>query len=269
MLGSFFRTPARLHSHRPIVFITDYGREDAYASALVGAVWRIDPLARCVEGTHGVPPGDVLAGAYQVKSLALAFDRGTVICAVVDPGVGTERRAIAVEVESALCVAPDNGLVSYLWRESPSASRLAVQLDVPEWASMTFHGRDVFAPAAAQLGTGVPLRDCGYPIDDPLILTDAFAERLPGELRGTVAVVDHFGNTITTVRDSDLTGRPIASVSWDGGATDRVVPTYELIDDGLAALIGSAGHVEVSARGRPAAELGGPRLHQRVTVSLG
>jgi S-adenosylmethionine hydrolase len=269
MLGSFLRAQTRLHTHHPIVFITDYGRDDAYASALVGAAWRVDPLARCVEGTHGVPPGDVLAGAYHVKSLALAFDRGTVLCAVVDPGVGAERRAIAVEVESARCVAPDNGLVSYLWRESPSDSRLAVQLDVPEWASMTFHGRDVFAPAAAQLATGLPLRDCGYPIDDPVILAEAFAERMPAEVRGIVAVIDHFGNAVTTVRDTDLAGRAVRSVSWDGGATDQVVSTYEGIDDGLAALIGSAGHIEVSARGRPARELGGPLLRGRVTVSVG
>jgi S-adenosyl-L-methionine hydrolase (adenosine-forming) len=100
---------------QPIVFVTDYGRDDAYAAALTGAAWRVDPHAVCLEGTHGVPAGDVLAGAYHLKALALAFADGAVFCAVVDPDVGTDRRAIAIEVGRIRCVAPDNGLVSYLW----------------------------------------------------------------------------------------------------------------------------------------------------------
>jgi S-adenosyl-L-methionine hydrolase (adenosine-forming) len=268
MVLRFLRGQAGLRTRRPIVFVTDYGRDDAYASALVGAAWRIDPFAICVEGTHGVPPGDVLAGAYYLKSLALAFDRQTVLCAVVDPGVGTDRRAIAVEVERARCVGPDNGLISYLWRESPSDSRRAVQLDIPGEASMTFHGRDVFAPAAAQLASGLALYDCGYPIDDPLLLEGAFATPVPGGFRGDVVVVDHFGNAITTVRDLDLRGRAVRRVTWEGGGTDQWVSTYAGIETGIAGLIGSAGHVEIAARGQPAATAGGPQLHQAVTVEV-
>ena len=116
---------------RPVVFVTDYGRDDAYAAALIGAAWRVEPSAICVEGTHGVPPGDVLAGAYHLKSLALAFERNVVFCAVVDPGVGTDRRAIAITTGEVFCVAPDNGLISYLWQEAPEDMRGAVQLDPP------------------------------------------------------------------------------------------------------------------------------------------
>ena len=94
---------------QPIVFVTDYGRDDAYAAALIGAAWRVDPHAICVEGTHGVPPGDVLAGAYHLKALALAFNGGAVFCAVVDPGVGTERRAIAIEAGDIRCVRRTTG----------------------------------------------------------------------------------------------------------------------------------------------------------------
>jgi S-adenosyl-L-methionine hydrolase (adenosine-forming) len=253
---------------RPIVFVTDYGRDDAYAAALVGAVWRVNPSARCVEGTHGVPPGDVLAGAYHLKSLALAFDRDVVLCAVVDPGVGTARRAIAVELEGIVCVGPDNGLISYLWDEAPPGWRRAVQLMTPEGASATFHGRDVFAPAAAQLASGEAIDACGEPIDDPLILAESFAARDLNQLHGRVAVVDHFGNAITTVRDADLHGSPIARVRWGGGETDHVVSTYEEIDSGLGALIGSAGHLEIAARGRPAAGVHGPSAHEEITVDL-
>jgi S-adenosylmethionine hydrolase len=254
---------------RPIVFVTDYGRTDTYAAALVGAAWRAVPDIRCVDGTHEVPPGGILAGAYHLKALALAFDFQVVLCAVVDPGVGTARRAIAVELPNHVaCVAPDNGLVSYLWGETPPPLRRAVELLVPLDISATFHGRDVFAPAAAELASGSRLDDVGAPTDDILTLDEAFAQREFGQLRGRVAVVDHFGNAITTIRDVDIGGSSVTRVSWEGGATERMVRTYDDIGYGIAALIGSAGHLEVAARGQAATEHGGPAAHAEVTVEL-
>jgi len=253
---------------RPIVFVTDYGRDDSYAAALIGAAMRFGTDLRYIEGTHGVPPGNVLAGAYHLKALALAFDRSVVLCAVVDPGVGTTRRAIAIQVEDLLCVAPDNGLISYIWAEAPRDSRSAVMLDAPWDAAPTFHGRDVFAPAAAQLATGTRLADAGEPISDPTLLDEAFAERSVYSVQGRVAVVDHFGNAITTVRASDIGGRSITRVAWSGGATTQSASTYGVIADGLAAIIGSAGHLEIAARGASAASLGGPAAHAPVTVEL-
>ncbi len=252
---------------RPVVFVTDYGRDDAYAAALIGGAWRVDPQAICVEGTHGVPPGDVLAGAYHLKSLAIAFER-TVFCAIVDPGVGTERRAIAIEADGVRCVAPDNGLVSYLWQETPEDLRRAVQLDVPLDASATFHGRDVFAPAAAQLASGMNLDDCGDDIGDPLVLPEAFAAPIGNGLQGTVLLIDHFGNAITTVRDLDIGARRVRSASWTGGGTDQFVTTYEEIRSGVSLLIGSAGHVEIAARRQGAGKAGGPALYDTVVVEL-
>lgn len=253
---------------RPIVFVTDYGRDDAYAAALVGAAWRVNPSAHCVEGTHGVPAGDVLAGAYHLKALALAFDGEAILCAVVDPGVGTPRRAIAIAVPGAVCVAPDNGLVSYLWAEAPPGLRRAVELITPDDASTTFHGRDLFAPVAAQLSNGVDLDDAGEPIDDPLVLADAFATRDLNQLHGRVAVIDHFGNAITTVRDADLAGSPVTRVSWSGGETLRVVATYDDIEAGVAVLLGSAGHLEIAARGHAASAAHGPAAHDQIVVEL-
>lgn len=252
----------------PIVFVTDYGRDDAYAAALTGAAWTVDPEARCVEGTHGVPAGDVLCAAYQVKALALAFGKGAVLCAVVDPGVGTARRAIAIDAGGVRCVAPDNGLVSYLWEEAVPVSRRAVRLDIPAGASPTFHGRDVFAPAAARLAAGGHLEELGEPIDDPLIRSDAFAEHMGSRLAGRVVVVDHFGNAITTIRSADVGSRSIRSVSWAGSSGIAPVTTYADIDDGPAALFGGAGHLEVAARGRPVSHVGGPALHDAVIIEM-
>jgi S-adenosylmethionine hydrolase len=254
---------------QPIVFVTDFGRDDAYAAALIGAVWRVDPNAVCIEGTHGIPPGDVLAGAYQLKALAQAFSGGAVFCAVVDPGVGTERRAIAVKVGRIRCVAPDNGLVSYLWEETPADDRWAIRLEVGLDASLTFHGRDVFAPFAAQLSSRERFDVGGDLIDDPFVLGEAFARREGKIVTGRVAVVDHFGNAITTIRAADIAGSSVRSVTWPGGSAEALVSTYAHIDAGAAALLGSAGHLEVAARGAPVSTAGGPRLGDPVEVRLG
>ena len=253
---------------RPIVFVTDYGRDDAYAAALIGAVWSVEPMAVVVEGTHGIPPGDILAGAYQLKALAEAFDENAVYCAVVDPDVGTERRALAAQIGELVIVAPDNGLISYLWAEAGINQRWAVSLDIPEGASSTFHGRDVFAPAAGQIVGGERFEEMGDPIDDPVLLTEAFAQRQVDRVVGRVAVVDHFGNVITTIRSQDLGGANVVSVQWPGGSTDAVVSTYTEIGDGVAALFGSVDHLEVAARGAPAAAHGGPKAGDEITVML-
>ena len=253
---------------QPIVFVTDYGRDDAYAAALIGAAWRVDPHAVCVEGTHGVPPGDVLAGAYHLKALAKAFTAAT-FCVVVDPGVGTERRALAVKVGNIRCVAPDNGLVSYLWEETAPEHRRAVNLEIPDDASPTFHGRDVFAPFAAELSSQERFDVAGDLIDDPVVLPGAFAQRVADHVTGRVVVVDHFGNAITTIRAADLAGAWVRSVTWPGGGSSGLVTTFADIDAGAGALIGSAGHLEVAGRGDGAAAVGGPRLGDTVEVELG
>lgn len=253
---------------RPIVFVTDYGRDDAYAAALIGAVWNVEPLTVVVEGTHGVPPGDILGGAYQLKALAAAFDQDAVFCAVVDPGVGTARRPLAAQIGDLVCVAPDNGLISYLWSEASVNERWAVSLEIPDGASSTFHGRDVFAPAAGQIVGGEHLEEMGDAIDAPVLLPEAFAQRQVDRVVGRVAVVDHFGNAITTVRARDLGGAGVASVQWQGGTTDAVVSTYAEIGDGIAALVGSVGHLELASRGNPAAAHGGPKRGDEITVLL-
>ena len=250
-----------------VVLVTDYGTDDTYAGSLVGALWSADPEVRWATGTHGVPPGDVLAGAYHVKALARSFPTGTVICAVVDPGVGTERRAIAVEADGVRLVAPDNGLCTWLWEEA--GERRCVALPVPPGASPTFAGRDVFAPLAARLSAGAALEDLGPRIDDPVLLSAAYPRRVRTALYALVCVVDRFGNAITTARLGDLGGaRPVAA-SWNGGGTRRVARTYADIAGGLALVVGSAGHFEVAARGVPAALRGGPAVGAAVRITLG
>jgi S-adenosylmethionine hydrolase len=253
----------------PLAFVTDFGSADTYAAALVAACWRVDPGLHAIVGMHGVPPGDVLGGAYHVKALAQALPAGAVMCAVVDPGVGTERGAVAVEAGGIRCVAPDNGLLSYLWSEAELQGRRCVALRTPADASATFHGRDVFAPVAARLAVGGRLDEVGAPSLPPALLDDAFARVDRDVVSGVVCVVDGFGNAITTVRSCDVSGRRVAGAEWDGGATMSVVRTYADITNGsLAILLGSAGHWEVAARSQPAASLGGPGRGDVVRVLL-
>ncbi|HEV7678056.1 MAG TPA: SAM-dependent chlorinase/fluorinase [Candidatus Dormibacteraeota bacterium] len=243
----------------PIAFVTDFGAVDTYAAALAAACWRVDPSLHALTGMHGVPPGDVLAGAYHAKALARALPAGSVLCAVVDPGVGTARDAIAVAAGDILAVGPDNGLLSYVWSEAPPQTRRCVSLPVPRDAAATFHGRDVFAPCAARLAAGARLDDAGLARGDPLLHADAFARRDNGVVTGVVCVVDGFGNAVTTVRDVDVHADEVIAAEWAGGGTALVVRTYAEIPIGaLALLLGSAGHWEIAAQQRAAADLGGP-----------
>ena len=215
---------------QPIVFVTDYGRDDAYAAALTGAAWRVDPHAICVDGTHGIPPGDVLAGAYQLKALGACVRRGAVFCAVVDPGVGTERRAIAVEVGRIRCVAPDNGLVSYLWEEAPATSggRSA------STSRSTRHPPSTVAtssPRRRAAGVGGRLEAAGELIDDPIVLADAFAERAATGLTGAS------WSSITSATRSPPSGMPTsggvgALGELAGWRVPGLVTTYADIDAG-------------------------------------
>ena len=251
---------------RTLVFVTDYGLEDGYAAQLWAAAWAVAPLLRCVDGTHLVPPGDVLTAAYRCKTLAAAFGPSSVLCAVVDPGVGGERPALAVECDGVGCVAPDTGLVSYIWGEA--RERHAVRLTMPDGISATFHGRDVLAPMAARLASGEPLSACGEPLEAPRLL-EALVPAAEGEmLRSLVVSVDHFGNCVTGIRRSDLGSRTVAALAWPGGRTDRVVRTYADIEAGLAVLWNSSGHLELAAREAPAAARLGVRAGTPVTVAL-
>ena len=249
-----------------LIFVTDYGLEDGYAAELWAAAWSASPGVRCIDGTHLVPAGDVLTAAYRCKTLARAFGPGSVICAVVDPGVGGERAAVAVECDGVACVAPDTGLVSYLWIEA--RQRHAVRLTTPAGVSPTFHGRDLFAPVAARIATGSALGGVGEPIDAPDLREELTPVADGDRLRSLVVSVDHFGNCITGVRLSDLGGRRIASLSWPGGESDRVVTTYAEIDGAVAVLWNSSGHLELAAREASASERAGVRTGTPITVVL-
>jgi hypothetical protein len=176
---------------------------------------------------------------------------------------------VAVEAAGVRCVAPDTGLVHWLWEDAAGLDRSAVRLPVADGVAATFHGRDVFAPAAARLAAGAALRDLGEEVAAPQLLDAAgVGVDAAGNLVCRVVAIDRFGNVVTTLRRRDLAGARLAGARWGAGGTDLVARTYAEIGDGVALVVGGSGHVEIAADSRSAAELSGLRPGDEVRVRL-
>jgi len=260
---------------RPIIAVlTDFGLRDHYVGSMKGVMLGICPDAAIVDVTHEVPAHDVRSGAIVLEAAYRDFPAGTIFLAVVDPGVGTKRRAIAAEAAGYLFVAPDNGLTAAVFAGSPPAR--VVELSNRRFAradvSRTFEGRDRFGPAAAWLAAGVDLAELGPVVSADALVRVGFA---PAEVdaagvRGEVVIVDRFGNLVTNI---DRRALDIARVS-DGAIVEvedrpaRFVSTYDEARPGeLCALVGSAGKVEIAMNGASAAAATGLGPGARVILS--
>jgi S-adenosylmethionine hydrolase len=206
---------------RPIITLTtDFGTRDHYVAAVKGALLSMASDLRIVDVTHEIPAHDVAAGSWILRNAAAAFPPGTVHLAVVDPGVGTQRRPLAVVSAGRIFVGPDNGLFSFALDEDPAA-RVVCLTRVPAppaGISAVFHARDLFAPAAARLATGADALSLGDPVSDPVRLPAAVAPVAPnGRLRMRVAHVDRFGNVVLDLPRA-------AGAAWmDGVSTARLI----------------------------------------------
>ena len=224
-----------------ITLLTDFGTADGYAGEMKGVLLSSVPDATIVDISHDIPPQDVELARLTIARYWRRFPPGTVHIAVVDPGVGSSRAAIAVHSDDRFLVGPDNGLLSpALLMPAPRV----VQLPVPAHAAATFHGRDVFAPVAARLASGAPLEDIGTPAPAPVIRRTPEVRRGDdGDLIGEVIAVDRFGNAVT-----NLLGHRARSVVA-GGRELPLVRTYaDLVPHQPGALVGSSGLIEIVVR---------------------
>ncbi|NPB05256.1 MAG: SAM-dependent chlorinase/fluorinase [Aquificae bacterium] len=184
-----------------LVFLTDFGTKDGFAGVMKGVALSINPDLRLVDLTHEVEPFNVLEGALLLKAHYRYFPKGSAFVAVVDPGVGTERKPIAVKTPNYYFVGPMNGLFDLVLEEEKPLK--VVELTNPRYrlpaVNDTFHGRDVFTPAAAHLLSGVPLERLGPPVRYRRLLNFPKPKRLPGKVVGQVVYFDRFGNAVTTV----------------------------------------------------------------------
>ena len=257
--------------HRPVVaLVTDFGTMDGYVGAIKGVLVRRAPGAEIVDISHDVPPGDVLAAAWILASAWRFFpDRTTFMC-VVDPGVGSDRRAIAFTYEKKFGVGPDNGLFTLVLGDAKP--EVAVELVRREhWeepTSAVFHGRDIFAPVAASLARGAHVEELGDPVPNihrlPLPRP---ASQKDGTVEGHVIHIDRFGNAVTDIRADLLPDVPVAVEVGGKRAADLVHYYAEAPSHTLVALINSAGHLELAVRGESAARLAGIERGTAVRVT--
>lgn len=263
-----------------ITLTTDFGLADGYVGTMKGVMLAIAPSVRLVDITHEIPPQHLQQTAYVLYTAYQHFATDAVHLVVVDPGVGSARRPIALQLSHGTFVGPDNGVFSYVMAEETIEG--AVELLDPrhrlDSVSHTFHGRDVFAPAAAHLAAGVPVDDLGPTVQEITTLSLPRLEMLPRGVSGEVLHIDHFGNAITSIgrlrwRGDALAITPAfrrekkehscfradgALVMTQGRQWEGVHATYSDVETGSAlALVGSEGHLEIAVReGSAGRELG-------------
>jgi S-adenosyl-L-methionine hydrolase (adenosine-forming) len=234
--------------------LTDFGLDDVYVGVMKAVILGIAPKAQVIDLTHAVPPQDVLLGALALEDARPYLPKGAAVVAVVDPGVGSARAALAARSAGRFFVGPDNGLLSWCLDEDAAVVRLeGGRYRLPELSS-TFHGRDVFAPAAAHLLMGAELELMGAPVRDWVRLERPAPRRRPdGALEAHVVAVDRFGNLILDARPSDLPPRPVFRVGRR--RIDGLVRSYAEASGGLCALVGGFGRVEIARGNGSAARL--------------
>jgi S-adenosylmethionine hydrolase len=254
------------HLGRPIVTLTsDFGTVDFYVAAMKAALLRNCPEARLIDVTHHVPRHDILCGSITLERAVDGFPPGTVHLAVVDPGVGTERRVLVARVKEQTIICPDNGLVTWAWRRHGGGDACQLLWRPVRQPSDTFHGRDIMAPVAGMLAAGTPVAELAGPIDDPVLLDVSPTDGSDGTAR--VIHVDVFGNVTTNLSHELLGDRRIKAVTVNGRDLGRLRRTYWDVPPGKPlALIGSSGLLEVAVRDGSAAQELNARVGDEVRV---
>jgi hypothetical protein len=265
-----------------ITLTTDFGLQDAYVAAMKGVILSINPKVTLVDICHSIEPQNIPQAAFLISTAYSYFPKGTIHVVIVDPEVGSCRRAIILKTREAFFIAPDNGVLSYIIHP-PLAKRglskaepkglppglLAIEISNPRFwhhpVSATFHGRDVFAPVAAHLSLGVPLQEFGQ------VITSLSAFPVPrpqvgarGELIGHVLHIDRFGNVITDIARKDLPSGKF-SVKIADRQIESLSTSYAEAE-GLLALIGSSGHLEIAVKNSSAAVLLGAKVGDEVRI---
>jgi len=253
-----------------ITLLTDFGVQDYFVGAMKGVILSLNPAASIVDITHEIPPHDIQAAAFNLLCCYETFSPGTIHVAVVDPGVGSERKPILIECAEQFFLGPDNGLFSWVcdrekqWR----AIHLTKEDFFRQPVSNTFHGRDIFAPIAAVLSKGRILSELGDPLTGMVRLESLEPKELGGgAFEGRVIHIDRFGNCITNLRPESLSAPAKLTIEKIEITSFRRYYAEADNDQGeLSCVIGSAGFLEISIRNASAAVILNARRGQKVVL---
>jgi S-adenosylmethionine hydrolase len=262
-----------------ITLTTDFGQADGYVGTMKGVILDICPQATLVDISHEIHPQAARQASYVLSTAVPYFPPGTIHLVVVDPGVGGQRRPIVVQTEKAIYVAPDNGVLTLALARDPA--RLAVDLTQPRYrlprVSATFHGRDIFAPAAAHLASGVEPQEMGdvIPVEELVTLPALQPQAQPdGSWQAQVLHVDRFGNLITTIQGASIEelgtiDDPELLVVAGGEQIVGLSRTFADVEQGdLVTYMGSSGYLEIALREGSAAGRLGMRVGDPVLVRI-
>ncbi|MEI6847758.1 MAG: SAM-dependent chlorinase/fluorinase [Chlorobiaceae bacterium] len=260
---------------RPVIILmTDFGLTDTYVGQMKGVILSLAPSALIIDLTHSVTPQNIVQGAFLLSKSAGFFPEGSIFISVVDPGVGTARKAIALETEHAIFLAPDNGLLTAIFQLqkikhcihiTESRYMLPVQ-------SSTFHGRDIFSPVAAHLASGVPIQDIGREINcdtcKKIPMPTCQTSDHGKSWEGSIIYTDNFGNLITSLEAEQFDQQEQWIVTTETGMKIPLLVTYsDVANQQPLAYSGSAGMIEIAVRNGNAAETFGLQNGDRVTIS--
>ncbi len=243
---------------KAIAVLTDFGLEDGYVGIMKGVMATINPNIPIIDLTHKVAPQQIWAARFCLMNAYPYFPRDTVFLAVVDPGVGSKRRSVAIKCSQGYLVGPDNGLFSGILAEDPAIKAVSLTNSdywrIPD-PSLTFHGRDIFAPVAAYLASGVALETLGniipvnslvpFPLESPQVTAK--------KIEGSIQYIDHFGNLITNISSMEVRDK-----NWSVKIDDKIIKsglTYsDVAQEEMITLIGSHGWIEIAINGGNAQE---------------
>lgn len=256
-----------------ITLTTDFGHKDPFAGIMKGVILGINPNARTLDLSHGIPAQDILAGALVLSGSVPFFPMGTIHVAVVDPGVGSERRPIVIESERSLFVGPDNGIFSLALKGQEIKRIVKLSNDAYHLkpTSNTFHGRDIFAPVAAHLSLGVPVQNLGNTVNDFNRLDWPEVIKADGAIHGEVVYIDGFGNLITNIQEDTLAPFPRNKLSTKIGQLQihGLSASYSAVREGdVVAVMNSWRFLEIAVRNGSAANQTGKSVGAPVEITL-
>lgn len=257
-----------------ITLLTDFGSQDYFVGAMKGAILSINPAANIVDITHEIPPRDIRAAAFNLLATYKDFPADTVHVAVVDPGVGSDRKPILIECAKQYFVGPDNGIFTWVCEREESFRAIHLTNDkfFREPVSRTFHGRDIFAPVAAALSTGVAPEELGVVVDGVVRLESLRPRWIDqGVTEASIIHIDRFGNCITNLTREDLgrDGLGGAKLTVNGHEVSSLREFFadgEANNDELFCVFGSAGFLEIAAQNSSAATILGAQRGDAVLL---